>query len=88
LEASAAGRQNELWPVLLGEQSPPGVLALSSQLGKLHQVIKLSVHILGATHQLQVLPCLHSMHSSSTKHGQIRLVYSVTDLTWVKLAME
>ena len=30
LEASAAGRQNELWPVLLGEKSLPGMLALSS----------------------------------------------------------
>ena len=70
LEASAAGRQNELWPVLLGEQSPPGVFALSSQFGKLHQIIELLVHVLGATHQLQVLSCLHSMHNSSWKHGQ------------------
>jgi len=52
LEASAAGRQDELRPVLLGEQSSPGVLALSSQLSKLHQIIELFVHILGATHQL------------------------------------
>ena len=52
LEASAASRQNELWPVLLGEQSSPRMFALSSQFSKLHQIIELLVHILRATHQL------------------------------------
>ena len=60
LEACAASRQDELGAVLLGKQSPPGVLALSSQLGKLNQVVELLVHILGTTHQLQVLSGLHN----------------------------